>query len=138
MGWSWLALALTVGVLPPASFVAYTIVGLVKNYRDALKIGCPIRMIPISPLNPFWLLVDDRVLSYLRRLPFGLGDNSFTGYNFRCWEVKDRYRSHQEMGDIWVLVTPYKNWLFLNDPDAIIAHYKRPNDFPRPLWTSGK
>lgn len=131
-------LLLTAAILPPACFVSYTIIGLVKNYRDARRIGCPIRMIPISPLNPFWLLVDDRVLAYVRRFPFGLGDNSFTRYNYRCWEVKDRYRSHQEMGDIWVLVTPYKNWLFLNDPDAIVAHYKRANDFPRPLWTSGK
>lgn len=127
---------LAVVLLGPALFIALTVVSLVKNYNDARKIGCPIRMIPISPLNPIWVLLDSHILPYVHRL--GLGNNSFTRYNWRCWEVKDRYRSHQEMGDIWVLVTPYKNWVYLNDPDAIMSHYKRSADFPRPYWTSGQ
>ncbi|KAF3014750.1 hypothetical protein E8E14_009740 [Neopestalotiopsis sp. 37M] len=96
--------------------------------------GVPIRFIPISPLNPFWVLLDNKILPLFRRLPFG--DNSFTRYNWRGWEVADRYRSHTEMGDIWVLVTPFKNWVYINDPAAITSMYKRGADFPRPGFIS--
>ncbi|KAI0200589.1 cytochrome P450 [Astrocystis sublimbata] len=109
-------------------------INLLNNYSAARKIGVPIRIIPISPLNPFWVLVDRHVLSVLRRLPFG--DNSFTRYNWRGWEVEDRYRSHHEMGDIWVLVTPLKNWVYISDPDALMSVFRRGTDFPRPVFVN--
>ncbi|KAK7917814.1 hypothetical protein PG985_011422 [Apiospora marii] len=107
---------------------------LLKNYRLAKTIGAPIRIIPISPLNPFWVLLDRKVLPFFRRLPFG--DNSFTRYNWRGWEVEDRWRSHYEMGDIWVLVTPLKNWVYLNDPDALMSVFRRGNEFTRPVFVT--
>ncbi|KAM7183158.1 Cytochrome P450 [Rhypophila sp. PSN 637] len=108
--------------------VVSTAFGLLRNYAAAHTIGVPIRFIPISPLNPFWVLVDRKVLGFLRRI---LPDNSLTRYNWRGWEVKDRYRSHQEMGDIWVLVAPFKNWIYVNDPQALSVIFRRGNDFPR-------
>jgi hypothetical protein len=117
------------------TFVAQTIYGLLRNYAAARTVGVPIRFIPISPLNPFWVLADRTVLSLLRRLPFG--DNSFTRYNWRAWEVADRYRSHQEMGDLWVLVTPLKNWIYVNDPEALNSIFRRGTDFPRPVFVNG-
>ncbi|TRX95301.1 hypothetical protein FHL15_003993 [Xylaria flabelliformis] len=42
------------------------------------------------------------------------------------------------MGDIWVLVTPLKNWIYVNDPDALMSIFKRPTDFPRPVWAEGE
>ncbi|AEO62510.1 uncharacterized protein THITE_2106743 [Thermothielavioides terrestris NRRL 8126] len=116
------------------AFVAQTVIGLLRNYRAARSLGVPLRFIPISPMNPFWMLVDRGVLSFLsRRFPF-LRDTSFTRYNWRGWEVKDRYRSHHEMGDIWVLVTPFKNWVYINDPEALIALFRRGSDFPHPVF----
>ncbi|KAI0099427.1 cytochrome P450 [Daldinia grandis] len=109
-----------------------TSVCLLQNYRAARSIGIPIRIIPISPLNPFWVLLDRKILSFFRHLPFG--DNSFTRYNWRGWEVEDRYRSHSEMGDIWVLVTPFKNWIYINDPQALMSIFRRGTDFPRPVF----
>lgn len=134
MGWIRIILAIPVALT--AAFVVDTCVRLVRNYLLARKIGVPIRIIPISPLNPFWVLLDRKVLSFLRRLPFG--ENSFMRYNWRGWEVEDRYRSHQEMGDIWVLVTPLMNWVYINDAEALMAMYKRPADFPRPVFVNGK
>lgn len=125
-------------LLLPSYLVIQSFVGLAKNYSDARKIGCPRRVIPISPLNPLWMLVDDRVLAYVRRLPFGLGNNSFTRYNWRGWEVRDRYHSHKEMGDIWILVTPYRNWLMINDPETIVHVNKRLTEFPRPGFVTGR
>ncbi|KAI0545638.1 cytochrome P450 [Xylaria curta] len=132
---AWLALLLFASPLLIFSFVAMsTALSLLRNYLAARTIGVPIRFIPISPLNAFWTLVDRGILCFLRRLPFG--DNSFTRYNWRGWEVEDRYRSHQEMGDMWVLVTPLKNWVYINDPEALMSIFKRGSDFPRPVFVN--
>ncbi|KAI1171061.1 cytochrome P450 [Nemania sp. FL0916] len=124
-----IAPVLLVGVL-----AASTGLSLLRNYRAARTIGAPIRIILISPLNPFWALMDRKVLAIFRRLPFG--NNSFTRYNWRGWELEDRYRSHQEMGDIWILVTPFKNWVYVNDPEALMSIFKRGADFPRPVFVT--
>ncbi|KJZ70913.1 hypothetical protein HIM_09706 [Hirsutella minnesotensis 3608] len=131
---TWRALVLVALALLPAAFVVDTCVRLRKNYAAARTIGAPIRIVPFSPLNPLWVLLDRKVLSYVRRLPFG--ENSFTKYNWRGWEVEDRYRSHQEMGDLWVLVTPLKNWIYVNDPEALMSLFKRSADFPRPVFVN--
>jgi len=112
---------------------------IIRNYRAARTLGVPIRIIPFSPINNFWALIDRRTTAFCRRsLPFFFGgNNSFTRYNWRGWEVEDRYRSHAEMGDIWILVTPFKNWLYINDPEALMAVYRRGADFVRPLMVSG-
>ncbi|KAI1451699.1 cytochrome P450 [Annulohypoxylon moriforme] len=129
---AWLLVLLATATLLVGVTLVSTGVRLLQNYRAARTMGVPIRIILISPLNPFWALVDRKVLSLIRRLPFG--DNSFTRYNWRGWEVKDRYRSHSEMGDIWVLVTPFKNWVYVNDPQALMSLFRRGTDFPRPVF----
>ncbi|KAH9904250.1 cytochrome P450 [Xylariomycetidae sp. FL2044] len=131
---TWLSVLLTVPLFLTAAFVIDTSVRLTRNYLTARTIGVPIRFIPVSPLNPFWVLVDRAVLGVLRRLPFG--DNSFTRYNWRGWEIEDRYRSHHELGDIWVLVTPLKNWVYINDPEALMSIFRRGTDFPRPVFVN--
>jgi hypothetical protein len=108
---------------------------LLRNYLEARAIGIPVRVIPISPMNPFWVLLDRKILYYVRLLPFS--KNSFTRYNWRGWEIEDRYQSHQEMGDIWVLVTPFKNWIYINDPETLMSIYRRPADFPHPAFITG-
>lgn len=109
----------------------YLWICLLRNYLVARKVGVPLRMIPVSHGNPFWMLVDRKIVSLCKRLPFG--DNNFTRYNWRGWEVEDRYRSHLEMGGVWMQVTSGKNWLYLCDPDALLDVFKRRADFPRPL-----
>ncbi|KAI8626363.1 cytochrome P450 [Xylariaceae sp. FL1651] len=131
---AWLTLLLAPSLLLTAALAMGTALSLLRNYLAARTIGVPIRFIPISPLNPFWTLVDRSILTVLRRFPFG--DNSFTRYNWRGWEVEDRYRSHNEMGDMWVLVTPLKNWVYVNDPDALMSIFKRGSDFPRPVFVN--
>ncbi|KAI0841159.1 cytochrome P450 [Hypoxylon sp. FL0890] len=129
---AWYVVLLTAAALLIGATLVSTGVCLLQNYWAARSMGVPIRIIPISPLNPFWVLLDRKVLSVIRRLPFG--DNSFTRYNWRGWEVEDRYRSHSEMGDIWVLVTPFKNWVYINDPQALMSVFRRGADFPRPVF----
>ncbi|KAK2611481.1 hypothetical protein N8I77_004817 [Diaporthe amygdali] len=78
-----------------------------------------------------WMLVDKKVLDLVKKLPGMLGDNSFTRYNFRTWEMHDRCRSHHEMGDIFLTVTPGSNWLYIASPDALMDMFRRRSDFPQ-------
>ncbi|XXH03924.1 hypothetical protein Hte_010332 [Hypoxylon texense] len=82
------------------AWIVYSWVCLLLNYLKARKVGVPIRIILISHGNPFWILVDRKVVSFFKKLPFGNGN--FTRYNWRGWEVEDRYRSHLEMGDVYM------------------------------------
>lgn len=104
---------------------------LARNYLAARKIGVPLRVIPIDHINPLWMLVDTKVLSLVRRLPGVLGDNSFTRYNYRTWEMQDRCRSHYEMGDVFMMVTPGRNWLYVANPDALMDMFRRRSEFPQ-------
>lgn len=118
------------------AWVAYSWICLFRNYIEARKVGVPIRVIPISHGNPFWMVVDRKILSLFKKLPFGNGN--FTRYNWRGWEIEDRYRSHLEMGDVYVQVTPEKNWLYLCNPEALMDVFRRRSDFPRPLQIYGR
>lgn len=104
---------------------------LARNYRAARRIGdVPIRIIPISHLNPIWMLIDRRVLALVKRLPMGLGNNSFTRFNWRGWEVPERWRPHEEMGDFFIVVTPGRNWVYTNNTEAVVELLRRSRDFP--------
>ncbi|KUI70320.1 Cytochrome P450 4X1 [Cytospora mali] len=102
-----------------------------ENYRVASKTGLPIRIIPIDHTNTIWTLLDRKVLSLVRKLPGILGNNSFTRYNYRTWEIHDRYRSHHEMGDAFIMVTPWRNWLYVANPEIIMEIFRRRSDFPQ-------
>ncbi len=105
--WVFALPALVAGVL-----VVHSTISLARNYLVARRIGIPIRVIPIDHTNPLWLVVDRKVLAYVRKLPGFLGDNSFTRYNYRTWEMHDRQRPHEEMGDAFVIVTPARIWFY--------------------------
>lgn len=95
----------------------------------ARKIGVPLRVIPIDHVNPLWMLVDTKILALVKKLPWS--NNSFTRYNFRTWEMHDRYDSHHEMGDAFIIVTPRRNWLYIANPDVIMDMFRRRSEFPQ-------
>jgi hypothetical protein len=110
---------------------------LFRNYIKARAIGLPIRVLPISHLNPLWFMIDRRIVSLVKRLPFGLGSNTFTRYNWRSWEIEDRYSSHREMGPAFVMVTADRNWLYIASPETLTEVFRRRVDFPRCVELSG-
>jgi hypothetical protein len=111
---------------------------LLRNYFAARKIGVPVRIILFDHVNPLWLVCDRAVLSLVKRLPFGLGNTSFTRYNYRGWEVPDRYYSHHEMGDAYILVSSGNIWLYIADPDAVTDLWRRAKEFPRDVSVTGE
>lgn len=128
----WLAVLLPVSVLCACGF------SLARNYLAARKIGLPIRIILIDHTNPLWLLLDRTVLSAVKLLPLCLGSNSFTRYNYRGWEVPDRYFSHHEMGDAFTLISPGNIWVYIADPDAVTDIWRRGKEFARDVSVTGK
>lgn len=112
------------------AFTLHSLVCLLRNYLVARKLGVPVRIIPVDHINPLWYLFNQQVAALLRKLPFGLGDNNITKYNYLGFEIPLRWKSHQEMGDAFVLCSPARNWLYLGNPDIITAMLKRNNDFP--------
>lgn len=112
------------------AYTLHSAICLLLNYRAARKIGVPIRIIPVDHINTVWYLVSQRVVSLLRRLPFGLADNNITRYNYMGFEIPIRWKSHAQMGDAFILCSPSRIWLYLGDPDVITTMMKRNTDFP--------
>ncbi|KAK4465142.1 cytochrome P450 [Cladorrhinum samala] len=105
---------------------------LLRNYASARKMGVPIRVIPIDHTNPLWLLLDRKVLPVIARLLPFTRKSSFLRYNYRGWEMRERWAPHHEMGDVFTIVTPKEVWLYLGDPDAVADMFRRGRDeFPR-------
>lgn len=109
------------------AWMLYCNLCLLRNYLVARKIGVPLRVIPIDHVNPLWMLVDKKILSLVKKLPWS--NNSFTRYNFRTWEMNDRCDSHHEMGDAFIIVTPRRNWLYIANPDVIMDMFRRRSEF---------
>lgn len=117
-------------VVLPLLWAVYSCVALVRNLQQARTIGVPIRICPVSPTNSLWFIFEPLVLHVLDHLPFELG--SFGRYSRRGWHFYDKARSHIELGDVWVLVTPRETWLHVADPEAINEIFARRIDFVRP------
>jgi hypothetical protein len=59
------------------------------------------------------------------------GESNFTRYNWRGWELPDRYYSHHELRDAFMLVMPGRNFLYIADPNIIMEVARRRHDVPR-------
>lgn len=81
-----------------------TIIAIAGNYRVARKTGLPIVVCPVSPRNPIWLLTQKYVAPIINQAPFGIG--SWTRFTKRGWLWKDHEKMQQEMGKVWVQVSP--------------------------------
>jgi hypothetical protein len=106
---------------------------LLHYYRLAATVGVPLRVLPISHGNPFWMLLGRKLIQATWSLLPWKNEINFFRYNWRGWEIRDRYKSHLEMGDVWMHVTPGENTLYICNPDSVVEIFKRKSDFPRPL-----
>ncbi|KAF7929690.1 hypothetical protein BELL_0055g00040 [Botrytis elliptica] len=122
-------LVLTLVVLLPVSFAFWNLVCLVKNYRIALKIGIPIRILIASGDNPVWILASGIVLPIVKAI---FGNCDIVRYSTPGWEFKDKYTMHQKLGIAVIHVSAGRNWLYLCDSDSVNEVFKRKDDFDRP------
>ncbi|KAL8768824.1 MAG: hypothetical protein Q9194_005609, partial [Teloschistes cf. exilis] len=113
--------------LLPLSWISYSIYCLLHNYREASHLGIPIICVPISPDNQLWIALQTAFPSLYKRLPF----NAFapTRHCRLGWEFRDRYKTHERLGDAWVAVTPWRNWIYIAQAEAAAEIYARNRDF---------
>lgn len=114
------------------SWCLYNAYTLFLNYRLASQLQIPVVVIPISPDNPLWIALQTSLPSVFRRIP--LDAFSFTRYCRLGWEFHDRYKTHERLGDEWILVTPNRNWFHTSRADVAHDILTRSREFGRPVW----
>ena len=121
----------------PLGWACYVLVSLLVNYNAARKTGLPIVILPFDGGHPLWMIIDRKVVSLIRGIPY-CSETSFVRFNWRGWEIWDRFRAHEELGNGIFFVTPGKNYLQLCDAEAVSDIFQRRLDFPRPPEAVGK
>ena len=118
--------------------LAWTLISVIYNYNAARKVGFPIVISPVSPLNPLWILTSrafPRILS-LRHLPFGLG--KWARCTYIGWTFQDKHALHDELGPIFVVVTPSGNEVTVADHQAAHTILSRRKEFIKPAVMYGR
>lgn len=118
--------------------LSWTTISLLSNYNAARKIGLPVIISPVSPLNPFWILTY-RTFPFvltLKYLPLGLG--RWARCTFLGWAFQDKYALHDELGPVFVTVTPGGNEMWVADAQATHNILSRRKDFIKPAAMYGR
>lgn len=90
----------------PAFRLASSIFSLIQNYFTARKMGLPIVISPVYSRNLAWLALSPILGPLLLKLPFGMG--SWVRCNRYMWVLEEKASAFQEMGKMFVVVTPAK------------------------------
>lgn len=91
----------------------YRFSNLVRNYFIARKLELPIIISPVTWQEPWYVLVGGS-LQRFKNLPFC----GWIGYSSLGWMLHDRYKTHQQLGPAFVVVSPGKNEVYVADPEA--------------------
>ena len=118
--------------LLPAIWCFYNAYCLLVNYRRASRLKIPIIWVPVSPDNHVWIALQTAFSPAFKRVPFHVF--SVTRYCRLGWEFHDRFKTHLRLGDVWILVTPDKNWLHVAQAETAYDVFLRNRDFGRPVW----
>ena len=121
------------GIVPQllgGAWLLYSGLALINNVRRARSMKVPLVVVPISPMNILWIVIEPLFFKVLDSLPFKFGN--FSRYGRRGWHFHDKAASHVELGDAWALVTPRETFLNICDPEAINEIFARRQDFIRP------
>ena len=118
--------------------LSWTFFSILSNYNAACKIDLPLIISPVSPLNPIWILTYRAfpwVLS-LKHLPFGLG--RWARCTYLGWQFHDKHALHDELGSLFIIVTPSVNEISVADSQATHAIFSRRKDFIKPAVMYGR
>ena len=117
--------------------LGWTTVSIISNYIAARKIGLPLVISPVYPLNPFWIITYRvfPVIFLLKYLPFGLG--TWARCTYLGWQFHEKHALHDELGPVFLIVTPGGNEVAVADAQvahAILSHGK---EFIKPVFMYG-
>ena len=118
--------------------VSWTLISVLSNYNAARRIALPVIISPVSPLNPLWILTYRAfpwVLS-LKHLPLGLG--RWARCTYMGWQFNDKHALHNELGSLFIVVTPSGNEVSVADSQATHTIFSRRKDFIKPAVMYGR
>jgi hypothetical protein len=92
----------------PGAFILWSAKSFEANKAKAKTTGLPILVRWVSPINPFWLMFGSSVVRTCSAL--GIATENFRRYYPFGWEANERHHVHQELGSVFMLVTPGGNW----------------------------
>jgi hypothetical protein len=118
----------------PVSLLAWSYLSLRRNKVIAAKAGFPTLVRWITPGNPFWMITGNKIIKTCRK--WKIGTANFQRMYFYGWEGNERSKIHEELGHIFMMVTPGGNWLCVSDAEVIDKVIRRPREFRRnmELW----
>ncbi|TVY38744.1 11-oxo-beta-amyrin 30-oxidase [Lachnellula occidentalis] len=122
--------ALTVIATVTIALLAWPVVNTFRHYRKAQRIGLPIVITPVVPLNPFWLVLIPLLGPLTSSLPGYLGE--FLNYGSFTWYFQTKMRVLEKLGPAFVIVSPGGMQIQLCDGHAVEEILYRSNDFPKP------
>lgn len=130
-----IAIALLYILALPIVLILWSAISLSINLARAKAIGVPVLVRWITPSNPLWMAWGSKAVRLCRC--WGIATEKFDRFYLFGWEANERYRVHAELGDIFMVVSPGGNWLYIADPDAVWDTLKRPHGFGRNLEQFG-
>lgn len=115
-----------------AYLLGSTAIPLANNYAAARKTGLPLVISPVSKLNPLWLVLQRRLVPWMKRaLPGPL--TSWTRHNVLSWFYDDKYLLFRDLGSrSWLHVTPNELEFHCADPAVNAQVFRRRDDFDKP------
>jgi hypothetical protein len=113
--------------------ILWTSISLFLNYQVARKLALPIVISPLSALNPLWMLALKLLPvlpRFLQMLPYGLG--KWARCTYIGWTFQDKCALHDELGLVFVLVTPSGNELWVADPNTAHIVLSKRKEYTKP------
>ena len=113
------------------------IVPFISNYIAARKTGLPLVLSPVHPFNPFWIVTYKvfPIILLLKYLPFGLG--TWARCTYIGWQFHEKYALHDELGPVFLLVTPGGNEVSVADAQAVHTILSQRKEFIKPTAMYG-
>ncbi|KAF1843633.1 cytochrome P450 [Cucurbitaria berberidis CBS 394.84] len=122
------AVLLTLLALPALLF-AWSALSLQANKAKAETTGLPLLVRWVAPTNPLWMMFGSSIVLKCRAL--GIGTKRFHRFYVFSWEANERHVVHQELGPVFMLVSPGGNWLCVSDASVFEDVIHRRTDFRR-------
>ena len=119
----------------PLVWLCFTAYRLFRNQQRASELHVPIVYALISSDNPLWIAFQTGFPVICNFIPFDA--IPILRYSRLGWEFHDRSKTFERLGDVWVLVTPDKNWLYVAQADTAYEIFSRGRDFGRAVWMLG-
>lgn len=115
-------------------YIIQTYLAFARNLAAAKQSGLPYICTPVYTFNRAWLITHRIWLPWLQMLPKSW-THPWIEYLTPEFVWGKKYESFRTIGsDMFIIVSPGANTLYVADPEAVSQITTRRNDFPKPIW----